>query len=229
MEELALSIKKHGILQPLIVTPAEGGKFELIAGERRYRAAKLNNLQFIPVIVRRVREHEKLEIALIENLHRQDLSPIEEAVGYRRLIDEFNLTQEEVAERVSKSRPVIANMLRLLNLPQAIRDAVAKGKIPASSGRVLAGVSDPKKQKELFKRMLAGMPVRESETLVRSGGMSLHTRRPIKDPYLMDMAERLRGALGTKVDIRKSGKTGKMVIEFYSNEELKKIEKKLLR
>ena len=227
LEELALSIKKHGIIQPLVVAPTEGGKYEIIAGERRYRAAKLNGLQFLPVVVRRVKEHEKLELALIENLQRQDLNPIEEASGYRRLMDEFNLTQEDVSERVSKSRPVVANMLRLLNLPQEIREAIIRGKIAASSGRILAGISDAKKQKELFKKMLEGMPVRESEEHVRVKGMSLHTRRQIRDPYLYETAEKLREALGTKVDIRRSGKTGKIVIEFYSDEELKKIMKLL--
>ena len=227
LEELALSIKKQGIIQPLVVAPREDGKYEIIAGERRYRAAKLNGLQFLPAVVRRVKEHEKLELALIENLQRQDLNPIEEAVGYRRLMDEFNLTQEEVSELVSKSRPVIANMLRLLNLPQEIREAIVRGKISASSGRVLAGISDVKKQKELFKKMLDGMPVRESQEHVRAKGISFHTRRPIKDPYLYETAEKLREALGTKVDIKKSGKTGKIIIEFYSDEELKKIVKLL--
>lgn len=227
MDELAMSIKKHGIIQPLVVAPIEGGKFEIIAGERRYRAAKLNSMQFLPVVIRYAKEHEKLELALIENLQREDLNPIEEATGYRRLMDEFNLTQEAVGERVSKSRPVVANMLRLLNLPQEIREAIIRGKLSASAGRVLAGVSDPKKQKELFKKLLGGMPVSAGEEHVRAKGMSLHTRRPMKDPYLYETAEKLREALGTKVDIKKSGKTGKIIIEFYSPEELKKIAKLL--
>lgn len=226
MEELAASIKEHGIIQPLIVSP-KGGNYELVAGERRWRAAKFLNLRQVPAIIRDVNEHQKLEWALIENLQRQDLNPIEEAAGYRRLMDEFNLTQEDVAKKMSKSRPVIANMLRLLNLPDEILKAVSRGKISASAGRVLAGMKDPKKQMELYKKMLQGLTVRESEAASQMGKPAAHTRRSVKDPYLFELAEKLREALGTKVDIKKSGKTGKIIIEFYSDEELKKIAKLL--
>lgn len=228
MEDLAASVKKHGILQPLVVTPLGEGRFELIAGERRLRAAKLVDLKFVPVIIRKIKEHEKLELALIENLQRQDLNAIEEAAGYKRLMDEFNLTQDEVGDKVSKSRPAVANAMRLLSLPKEIQEAVARGKIPASSGRVLAGISDAKKRDELFKKMLAGLTVRDAEEQVRAKGMSLHTRHPMKDPMLLELAERLRESLHTKVDIKKSGKTGKIIIEFYSDEELKKLKDKLL-
>jgi ParB family chromosome partitioning protein len=228
MEDLAASVKKHGILQPLVVTPLGEDRFELIAGERRLRAAKLVDLKFVPVIIRKIKEHEKLELALIENLQRQDLNAIEEALGYKRLIDEFNLTQDEAGEKVSKSRPAVANALRLLNLPKEIQEAVARGKISASAGRVLAGIGDAKKRDELFKKMLSGLTVRESEEQVREKGMSLHTRHPFKDPALLELAERLRESLHTKVDIKKSGKTGKIIIEFYSEEELKKLKEKLL-
>lgn len=226
LEELAASIKKHGILQPLVVAPQDD-KFELIAGERRLRAAKMAGLQFLPVIIRKIKEHEKLELALIENLQREDLNPIEEAMGYKRLINEFNLTQDEAGEKVSKSRPAVANALRLLNLPKEIQEAVSRGKISASSGRVLAGISDTKKRDELFRKMLSGLTVRESEEQVRAKGMSLHTRHPMADPALLDLAEKLRESLHTKVDIKKSGKTGKIIIEFYSDEELQKIAKLL--
>lgn len=227
LEELAASIKKHGVLQPLVVAPQDD-KFELIAGERRLRAAKMAGLQFLPVIIRKIKEHEKLELALIENLQREDLNPIEEAMGYKRLIDEFNLTQDEAGEKVSKSRPAVANALRLLNLPKEIQEAVSRGKISASSGRVLAGISDAKKRDELFRKMLSGLTVRESEEHVRAKGMSLHTRHRMADPALLDLAEKLRESLHTKVDIKKSGKTGKIIIEFYSDEELKKLKDKLL-
>lgn len=227
MEELAASVKEHGIIQPLIVSPKEDN-YELIAGERRLRAAKLLNLRQVPVIIRNATEHQKLEWALIENLQRQNLNPIEEAAGYRRLMDEFNLTQEDVAKKMGKSRPVIANMMRLLNLPDEILKAVAHGKISASAGRVLTGMKDPKKQMELYKKMLAGLTVNEGEALSRESRPEAHTRRAIRDPYLADLEEKLRGVLQTKVNIKKFGKTGKIIIEFYSDEELQKIVKGLL-
>ncbi len=226
MEELVASVKEHGIIQPLIVSP-KGDNYELVAGERRLRAAKFLNLKQVPVIIRDVNEHQKLEWALIENLQRQNLNPIEEAAGYRRLMDEFNLTQEDVSKKMGKSRPVVANMLRLLNLPDEILNAVARGKISASAGRVLAGIKDAKQQMELYKKMLAGLTVSESEAVSRMAKPEAHTRRAIRDPFLADLEEKLRGSLETKVDIKKSGKTGKIIIEFYSDEELQKIAKKL--
>ncbi len=228
MEELVASVKEHGIIQPLIVSP-KGDNFELVAGERRLRAAKFLNLKQVPAIIRDVNEHQKLEWALIENLQRQNLNPIEEASGYRRLMDEFNLTQEDVSKKMGKSRPVIANMLRLLNLPDEMMNAVARGKISASAGRVLAGMKDPKQQMDLYKKMLAGLTVSAGEAVSRlKQPEAAHTRRAaIKDPFLADLEEKLRSSLETKVDIKKSGKTGKIIIEFYSNEELQKIVKRL--
>jgi len=226
MEELIASVKEHGIIQPLIVSP-RGDNYELVAGERRLRAAKFLNLRQVPAIIRDVNEHQKLEWALIENLQRQNLNPIEEAAGYRRLMDEFNLTQEDVSKKMGKSRPVVANMLRLLTLPDEILNAVSRGKISVSAGRVLAGVKDQKKQMELYKKMLAGLTVNESEAVSRLAKPEAHTRRRVIDPFLADLEEKLRGALETKVNIKKTGKTGKIVIEFYSNEELKKIGDKL--
>lgn len=226
MEDLSSSIKEHGILQPLVVSPLADGRYELIAGERRLRAAKLAGLKHAPALVREVKDHEKLELALIENIQRQNLNPIEEAAGYRRLMDEFNLSQDEVGKKIGKSRPVVANMLRLLSLPEEIRKAVAHGKISASAGRVLAGVKDAAEQMDLFKKMLSGLTVSEGEARSRLSKPEAHTRRAIKDPYLSDLEDKLRGVLETKVDIKKSGKTGKIVIEFYSDEELQKIVKK---
>ena len=228
MEDLVNSIKEHGILQPLIVSPRSGGGYELIAGERRFRAAKLNGMKQVPALIRDVSDHEKLELALIENLQRQNLNPIEEAAGYKRLMDEFNFNQDEVAKKMGKSRPVVANMLRLLSLPEEMRKAISYGKISASAGRVLAGVKDLDKQMDLFKKMLQGLTVREGEITSQIGKPAAHTKRVIKDPFLADIEDKLRGALETKVDIKKSGKTGKIIIEFYSEEELKKLKDKLL-
>jgi len=227
MEDLVNSIKEHGIIQPLVVSPLGDGKYELVAGERRWRAAKFNKMKQVPVTVRKVNETEKLELALIENLQRQNLNPIEEAKGYRQLMDEFGLNQVDVAKKVGKSRPVVANMLRLLNLSDEIQRALVRGKISTSAGRVLAGVSDEIKQKILFDKMLQGLTVRESEAKSRLARPVAHTRRSIKDPVLLDMEEKLREVLKTKVDIKKSGKTGKITIEFYSDEELNTLFKKL--
>ena len=226
MEGLVDSIKTHGILQPIIVAPKDG-KYEIIAGERRYRAAKLGGLKHVPVIVRDVTEHEKMELSLVENIQRQDLNAIEEAEGYKRLVDEFSFTQDEVAKKMGKSRPVIANMLRLLNLSDEIKKAIAKGKLSASAGRVLAGVADPIKQDELYHKMLQGLSVRESEVKSRLGKSGAHIKRSIKDQSLVDLEEKLRETLKTKVDIKKMGKTCRLMIECYSDDELKKIAKLL--
>ncbi|MCG2694307.1 ParB/RepB/Spo0J family partition protein, partial [Candidatus Parcubacteria bacterium] len=227
MEGLMDSIKTHGILQPLIVSPKEGGKYEIVAGERRYRAAKLGGLKHVPVIVRDVKDHEKMELALVENIQRQDLNAIEEAEAYKQLMDEFGFTQEDVARKMGKSRPVIANMLRLLNLSEEIKKAIAKGKLSASAGRVLAGIADPIKQDELYHKMLQGLSVRESEIKSRLGKEGVHSKRTTKDQTLIDLEEKLREVLKTKVDIKKMGKTCRLMIECYSDDELNKIAKLL--
>ncbi|MFC1612264.1 ParB/RepB/Spo0J family partition protein [Patescibacteria group bacterium] len=227
MEDLISSIKEHGILQPLIVSPLPDGKYELVAGERRFRAAKFNKIKEVPALVRKVKEHEKLEFALIENLQRENLNPIEEAKGFRQLMEEFKFSQGEVSKKVGKSRPVVANTLRLLNLSDEIQKALARKRISASAGRVLAGIADKAKQKELFRKMLQGLTVRESEVKSRLGKPTAHTKRAVKDPILLNLEEKLRESLKTKVDIKKSGKTYKLMVECYSEEELKKITKLL--
>lgn len=227
MEDLVNSIKEHGIIQPLIVSPLGDGKYELVAGERRWRAAKFGKIKEVPVVVREAREDEKLVLALIENLQRQDLNPIEEARGYKQLVEEFGLNQGQVARKVGKSRPVVANTLRLLNLSEEMQKALARGRIPASAGRVLAGIADKAKQRALFEKMLQGLTVRESEARSQLAKPAAHVRRVIKDPVLIEMEDKLREALKTKVDIKKAGKTYRLAIECYSDEELKKIVKLL--
>lgn len=221
LEELAASIAEHGVLQPIVVAPSEGGRYVLVAGERRLRASRLAGKETIPAIVRSVSDQQSLELALIENIQRQDLNPLEEAESYLRLQHEFNLTQEEVAKKVGKSRPQIANIVRLLHLPQAMQDALVGGKITMSHARTLLGLEDEDARERLFQRMLGGLTVREAEeevTIVKTGGK---TRRPPTDPNLMDLVTRLRSALSTKVAIKRTARgTGEIRVHFQDDEDL---------
>lgn len=226
LEELIESIKKHGILQPLIVTKISDNLYELIAGERRLRAAKMLNLEKVPVIVRSVDEIKKLEISLVENLQRKDLNPIEKARAYQKLIDEFNLTQEEIAKRIGKARATIANTLRLLSLPKSVQKAIEEGKITESHAKVLLSLDSPEKQEALLKRILGtGMSVHEIKQLV----ISKRKKQIFKDPVLRFKEEQLQEKFGTKVIIKKRGKKGKIIIEFYSEKDLEEIIEKLLK
>ncbi|MBU0646321.1 ParB/RepB/Spo0J family partition protein [Patescibacteria group bacterium] len=220
LEDLVASIKEHGIIQPLVVTQISGDKFELIAGERRWRASKEAGLKEVPVIVRKASDQEKLELALIENIQRQDLNAYEEALAYRALIDEFNLTQEDAAKRVGKSRSAVANILRLLELPEEMIQALREGKITKSHARTLLSEADPKKQRALFAAMLKGdVSVREAESRIMSPKGKPHASAA-KDPNLAAHEKKLREILGTKVTIQEKKGKGKIIIEFYSKEEL---------
>ncbi len=223
LEELIASIQEHGIIQPLVVTKTSDGFYELVAGERRLRAAKLAGLETVPVIVRTATEQQKLEFALIENIQRQDLSPIEEAKAYQMLIGEYDLTQEEVAKRVGKSRAFIANTLRLLKLPVEAQDAVSDGRITASNARTLAGLASPEEQKKWLGKMLReGMTSREAERKV-----TVKKRVALDDPQITADEESLREALGTKVKIEKRAGKGMIAIGFYSDEEYRTLVKRL--
>lgn len=229
LEDLMASIKEHGILQPLLVQETTRGAFELIAGERRFRAAKMLGLHEVPVVVRSVNEQEKLELALIENIQRQDLNAIEEAQAYRALIDEFCLTQDEVARRVGKSRSAVANTLRLLELSVEIQQALLEGKLSKSHGRTLLAENDASKREHLFHQMLSGgMTVREAE--VRTSN-SLGRRATLnkKNPNLLAHEARLREILGTKVEIQDKNGRGKIVISYFSKEELLELLAQLTR
>ncbi len=215
LEDLIQSIKEHGLIQPLIVTK-QGDFFELIAGERRLRAARALGFSTVPAIVREANEQQKLELAIIENIQRADLNPYEEALAYRALIDEFSLTQEMVATRIGKSRSAVANILRLLDLPDEMLRALREGKITKSHARTLLGEVDQAKRRQLFLHMLeGGITVREAEETVYAPRARLS-----KDPNLAAHEKRLREALGTKVNIHRTGNRGRIVIEFYSDEEL---------
>ncbi|MDO8560045.1 MAG: ParB/RepB/Spo0J family partition protein [bacterium] len=219
LEELVASIKQHGILQPLVVTRAGGG-FQLIAGERRLRAAKILQLPTVPVLVRDVQRQQQLELALIENIQRQNLNSIEEAVAYQRLVAEFNLTQEQLAERLGKSRPAIANTLRLLNLPEEIQRAVVSGKITAGTARVIAGLPSDQQVKLFRKALRQSWTVRAVEAAARLVSVRPYRRRQAGDPQLDAYREQLQQALGTKVHIKKSGPGGHIAVDFFSDEEL---------
>lgn len=229
MEELINSIKEHGIIQPLIVTKilkSEPLKYEIIAGERRWRAAQTLELETVPAIVRSVEKSEKLELSLIENIQRKDLNPMERARAYRRLIDEFNLTQEEVGKKLGKARPSIANTLRLLTLEQVIQSAIIQETITEGHAKVLLTIEDKEKQKALLKRILGmGLTVRESGKIAKGK----RVRKSIElDPYLLEKEQKLSQALDAKVKIIKTGKKSKIIIKVYNNEELDNLINKLL-
>ena len=225
LEDLTNSIKEHGILQPLILAPA-GNNYQVIAGERRWRAAQLLNLKTVPAVVREMEEQQKLELALVENIQRQDLNPIEEAVAFQRLIDEFSLTQEEVSRRVGKSRAAEANTLRLLSLPAAIQKALMSGKINFSAARIIAGLPPAERLKFFEKIIKQDLTVRAAETHAKKiSGKSRAGKA--KDPNVAALEDKLQAALGTKVQIKKSGEAGQVIIEFYSAEDLQALARRI--
>jgi ParB family chromosome partitioning protein len=214
-------------MQPIIVTEKMDGTYELVAGERRLRASKRAGLTTIPAVVRNASEHEKLELAIIENIQRVDLSPIDEAFSYKRLHDEFGLTYDDVGVRVGKSRPHVSNMIRLLDLPAVAAEALVQGKITMGKARALLSLSSEKEQLEVLASMVGeGMTTREVEAAVHE-----RTRSPYK-PKAADvqyLESELRTVLGTKVSITKRGEKGTIVIEFYSNEELENLVARIRR
>lgn len=219
LSELVASIKVQGIIQPLLVRPMDDGDFELVAGERRLRAAERAGLTHVPVFVREISDGESLELALVENIQRDDLSPLEEATAYQRLINEFHHTQEEVAARVGKSRPAVANALRLLKLPDTIKRDLSRGRLTAGHARVLLSIDDPDAQLRAAKQIQTReMSVRDAEQLVAvRKGASKPTAR---DPNRAALERQLSTALGTRVRIMPKGRGGRIEIEFYSAEEL---------
>jgi len=224
LEELRDSIKKYGIIQPIVVRKIDD-KYEIIAGERRWRAAKEANLSKVPCIVKEVDDMEAIKIALIENIQRQDLNPIEEANAFKTLMDNFRLTQEEVADAVGKSRSYIANSIRLLNLDKEILDYVSQGKITAGHGKALLGVKNKKDRMNIVKSIVdKNLNVRDTEKLVSKVKTRKSEEKIIKkDPFVEEVEEKLMRILGTKVNLISSKKGGKIEIEFYSDEDLQRI------
>jgi ParB family chromosome partitioning protein len=231
IEELAGSIREQGIIQPLVVRP-KGEEFELIAGERRWRAAVKAGLNEVPVVVREASDQEVLQLALVENLQREDLNPIEEANGYRRLQEEFQWSQEEMAAKVGKSRPAIANAMRLLALPAEIQQEMTAGNLPAGQARALLGLQSEPLMISACREVIAkGLSTRETEKLVRylKAGRRRRREGSLVDPNLRAVVEDMQRALGTKVRLlpRSRSSKGKIEIEYYSAPDLERIINKI--
>lgn len=225
-EELIASIQKHGILQPLVVL-RKGEKYQLIAGERRLRSAKILRMKTVPAIIRDVTEQEQLELSIVENIQRKNLNPLEEAYAFRRLIDEFTLTQEDVAKQVSKSRVYVANALRLIHLPEPIQKALRQEELTAGHAKAILALPNEKEQLELYKNIISNrLSVRETEKRVRAKKPGPVGRQAL---LLKDIADRMQEFFGTKVKIASSGSKGTVQITYYSAEELSAIVKKILR
>ena len=227
LEELAESIRLHGVITPITVRHGEkDGYYQIIAGERRWRAARLAGLKEIPAMVLEASEGEVMELALIENLQRQDLNPIEEAEGYDRLIQQFGLTQEEVANRVVKSRSAVANALRLLGLPDEVRTMVADGKLSGGHARAVLAVSDEDKRVEAARQMV-GMSVRQAEALAKR----LNKKSSVKPPqpetfsvdYVADVEKELESVLGRKISIQQGKNSGQLTLEYYGADDLERL------
>lgn len=228
LKELADSIREHGVIQPLVVTQTPTG-YELVVGERRFRASILAGLQKVPAIVKQtLGDQTKLEVALIENIQRRELNPIEEAQAYDRLIKTFNLTQDQVAKKVGKSRPSVTNTLRLLNLPAEIQRGVIEGKITEGHARALLGLPDTEKQLGLYKFIQdQGLNVRQVEAKVRELTVRKTVDAAAPDPKTMALETELRGKLGTQVKIHRQGTGGRITIDFFSEDELNEIINKM--
>jgi ParB family chromosome partitioning protein len=225
LAELAASIRSQGLMQPLLVRPIDRDRYELVAGERRLRASRLAERTTIPAIVRDTSDGDQLELALIENVQRADLNPVEEALAYRELIDRFGLSHEAVARRVGKSRVAISNALRLLELAPATRDAIIDGRISEGHGRALAALTSHALQRAVLAVVLSRhLSVRQTEELVRRKRETpASTERSRLPGDLADLEAQLRGVLATKVGIVRTRKGGRLVIDFYSDEELDRI------
>jgi ParB family chromosome partitioning protein len=231
LTELANSIREHGIIQPLIVSrPSErgGAPYQLIAGERRLLAARQAGLTRVPVIVKEASPQSLLELALVENLQRQDLGALEEAAAFKRLGEEFHLTQEAIATRVGRSRSAVANSLRLLSLSDEIQASLARNEITAGHARALLGIDDPAERQSAWRRIVDGhLTVRDAETMSKG---SVRTRGPVRRrtaPDVSAIEEQLRESLGTRVELRKGRRGGRLVLYFFSDEELEAIIDKL--
>ncbi|MEG1257087.1 ParB/RepB/Spo0J family partition protein [Clostridium sp.] len=225
--ELANSIREHGIIQPIIVKEEEQ-IYTIIAGERRWRAAKLLNLREVPVIIKDLSDLEIMEISLIENIIREDLNPIEEAMAYKKLLKEFKLTQEEISKQVSKSRSTIANSLRLLNLDERIQAYLIEGVLSESHGRTILGLEDKEEQYIITQKVIdENLNVRQTENLIRNYKKSepkKEVSRPVTDIYYKDIKCKLENHFNTKVNINNNSKNkGKIEIEYYSPEDLQRI------
>ena len=227
--ELADSISRHGILQPLLVRPLLGGGYQIVAGERRWRAARMAGLTEVPAVIRELDESQVMELALIENLQREDLSPLEEAQGYATLIETYGFTQEEVAETVGKSRPAVTNALRLMKLPEEIRSMLEDGSLSAGHARALLSLPEEETMVAMARLVKEkDLSVRQVEALVKKASQeekreSLEKKKPRKNPYFSEAELALHEHLGRKVTVNGTKKRGVLQIEFYGEEDLKEL------
>ena len=235
LAELADSIRQHGVLQPLVVRPLAGGGYQIIAGERRWRACRMAGVSEVPAVVREMTDVEAMEIALIENLQREDLNIMEEAAGYRTLMEEHGMTQDQVASRVGKSRPVVANALRLLNLPQEVAQMVREGRLSAGHARALLSIGDASLQKEIAARAAEGaVTVRDIERMGKSakaqqsedhlaGEQQALAQARTQDSFYREVELALTQELGRKATVHLSRGKGMLLLEFYSKEDLQNL------
>lgn len=238
LDELARSIAEVGVLQPVVIRPAGGGKYELIMGERRWRASQLAGLKKIPAIVRRTEDEDLLRDALLENLHRAQLNPLEEAAAYRQLLDDFGCTQDELSRRIARSRPQISNTLRLLRLPGSVQNKVAAQVLSAGHARALLGLDSPEEMEYLANRIVSeGLSVRSTEEIVALGEVKgsvpvkaktgKRAPRPAPTPAIQALTDRLTDQLDTRVTINVGKKKGRIVIEFVDQDDLSRIIKQM--
>ena len=230
LQELADSIATHGLLQPIVVRPVIGGTYQIVAGERRWRACRIAGLTTVPVIIKSLDDKQTMELALIENLQRKDLNPVEESRGYARLLKEFELTQEEVAERVGKSRSAVTNALRLLNLPDDMLNALADGRISAGHARTLLAFEDTVLQQEAFIAAMEGASVRQLEAMAKAAGKKKVEKPAVKlDSFYREVELALKNETHRKAVI-KPGKNGRgtITIEFYNKDELTELANKIV-
>lgn len=231
IEELAASIREHGVLQPIIVQPLPDGRYQLIAGERRWRAARLAGLTAVPAIVRQVSEEERLELAIVENVQREDINAVEEAAAYRMLMERFGLTQEQVAQKVGKSRVAVANTLRLLTLQQEILDGLQQGKITEGHARALLMAPEEARLDIYHRAVRSGWSVRETERASRAAGretrsdtpQNVSRETPVLDPHVLALEDKLRNTLATRVQIHCHNGKGTIEIHFYDMDDLSRI------
>jgi len=225
LDELAVSVREKGILTPLLVNKTEAG-YQLIAGERRWRAAQMAGLERVPVVVKDVTPSESLELALIENIQRKDLNPIEEALAYRKLLEDTASTQEMLSRRLGKDRSTIANLLRLLKLPTVIQQDVIDDRLSMGHARLLAGITENNQQRVLRDAIIKkGLSVRQAEALARKLKKPPTPKKVLSkdDPYIQSLSDNLKRSLGTKVEIKKEGKQGRILLYFYSDDELDRL------
>lgn len=229
LSELADSIAKHGLIQPIVVRPTSSGVYQIVAGERRWRACRMAGLSEVPVVIKELDDQKYFEIALIENLQREDLNAVEEAQGYRTLIDTYGLTQEQVAESVGKSRSAVTNALRLLNLDEKALEALKNGQITAGHARAILAADTNEKAAEMLKAALAGASVRELEAMAKAKAKATKTTQTtVKNTFYSEVEISLKNELGRKVNIKPNGKgKGTITIEFYSDDELADFARKL--